>query len=72
MTAPEPPTIDSFILRFVTDPETQTFRGEIRHVQSGEELSFTRWQDAEAFLFGFVPGQSSLTNDSEQPDKTSR
>lgn len=50
-----PPIVSSFVIRFVTDPESQTYRGEIRHIQTGQELAFTQWEDAESFLSAFVP-----------------
>lgn len=55
-TSPSPRLI-SFVIRFVVDDTLQPagYRGSIRHVQSGEEAPFTRWQQAEAFVRRFVP-----------------
>ena len=50
-----PPTISSFVIRFVVEPGSDTYRGEIRHIQSGEELSFLCWQDVEIFIGRYVP-----------------
>ncbi len=52
--------ISSFLLRFidVTQPVDQAdtvYRGVIRHIQSGEELSFTRWIEAMEFIQHYFP-----------------
>lgn len=62
-----PPNITSFIIRFVhlepgeypaglpgDEAAPPSYRGTIRHIPSGEELAFTRWQHAEAFIRRFV------------------
>jgi hypothetical protein len=55
------PTIYSFIIRFVveeTDPEREissSYHGEIRHIQSAEELKFNDWNEAVEFMRRFVP-----------------
>jgi hypothetical protein len=55
------PTIYSFIIRFVVeeaDPEREvpsSYHGEIRHIQSAEELKFNDWEEAVAFLRRYVP-----------------
>jgi hypothetical protein len=52
-----PPTITSFVIRFVQeDPQTRAlpYRGTIRHIPTNEEIHFTRWAEAEAFLRRFV------------------
>jgi hypothetical protein len=55
------PTIYSFIIRFVVEeasPEmdtTPTYHGEIRHIQSAEEMKFNDWKEAVEFLRRFVP-----------------
>ncbi len=58
-TPPVVPTITSFILRFVLDESASagqsTFRGAIRHIQTDEEITFTRWEDAVTFINRFVP-----------------
>jgi hypothetical protein len=52
--------ISSFIIRFVdatrlTHEARSTYRGVIRHIQSGDELSFTRWAEATDFIQRFFP-----------------
>lgn len=55
------PTIYSFIIRFVVeeaDPESDSppaYHGEIRHIQSAEELKFNEWNEAVEFMRRFVP-----------------
>jgi len=54
------PNITSFVIRFVQDGDrlaqgSAPYRGAIRHVQTDEEISFTRWQDAVNFIRRFVP-----------------
>lgn len=55
------PTIYSFIIRFVVEepgPEPDsppTYHGEIRHIQSAEELKFNDWKEAVIFMRRFVP-----------------
>ena len=55
------PTIYSFIIRFVVedaDPEREipsSFHGEIRHIQSAEEIKFNVWSEAVEFMNRFVP-----------------
>ena len=61
MDAHNPPTISSFVIRFVVDGETDntitspTYRGLIRHIQSAEGINFSSWQDAVDFIRRFVP-----------------
>ncbi len=50
-----PPIISSFVLRFVVDPDTGSYRGEIRHVQTNQEMHFDTWQEAVEFIQRFVP-----------------
>lgn len=60
-----PPQISSFILRFVQTGSAQDnplYRGTIRHIQSGEEMSFARWREAETFIQRFVPIQDGLVD----------
>ncbi|MGD8406381.1 MAG: hypothetical protein PVJ21_22180 [Anaerolineales bacterium] len=57
-----PPNISSFVIRFVIDSEAEqnpaTYRGAIRHIQTDEELTFSRWEDVENFIRRFVPLES--------------
>ncbi|MDX9990425.1 MAG: hypothetical protein RBS68_00120 [Anaerolineales bacterium] len=54
MDAQNSPTISSFVIRFVVEPDSCAYRGEIRHIQTGEEIQFTDWQDVEAFVRRYV------------------
>ena len=60
MTTQPPPTISSFVIRFVVnepaavDRELSTYHGSIRHVQSDEMLNFSVWQDAVEFIQRYV------------------
>ena len=54
------PQISSFVFRFVQEEPVKlvgqpVFRGSIRHIQSDQELAFTRWIDAIHFMSQFVP-----------------
>lgn len=56
------PQISSFVLRFVQEEPVKlasqpVFRGSIRHIQTDQELAFTRWIDAIHFMSQFVPGE---------------
>lgn len=55
MTPTPPPTISSFVIRFVIDPVTSNFRGEVRQIQTGEEIHFNRWDDVSEFIQRFIP-----------------
>ena len=60
-----PPTISSFVIRFVVQDalvnnEVRTvYHGAIRHIQSAEELNFSAWQEAVEFMRRFVPLEGS-------------
>jgi hypothetical protein len=55
------PTIYSFIIRFVVEDAAQetsiqpAYHGAVRHIQSGEEVSFNHWQEVVEFVQRFVP-----------------
>lgn len=54
------PNITSFVIRFVHEPvqspdKPASYRGTIHHVQSNQEIPFTRWQDAVEFIQRFMP-----------------
>jgi len=55
MDAPTPPSISSFVIRFVVDPGLGTYRGEIRHIQTSQEIHFDAWQDVVDFIRRYVP-----------------
>ena len=57
-----PPQISSFVLRFVQEEpvkgaEQSSYRGSVRHVQTDQEISFTRWSDAVDFIRQFIPNE---------------
>ena len=57
-----PPQISSFVLRFVQEEslkgtEQPNYRGAIRHIQTDQEIFFTRWSDAVDFIGQFIPGE---------------
>jgi hypothetical protein len=67
------PNITSFMIRFTQDSSAQAagqpvYRGLIRHVQTDNEIVFTRWEDAIAFIEQFVP----LEGISRTPQKNSQ
>ena len=54
------PSISSFVIPFVQDQDEVNcpqpgYRGSIRHVQTDNEIGFTRWDDAVAFMQKYVP-----------------
>jgi hypothetical protein len=62
-----PPTITSFVIRFVLDeaaaggegtPVLASYRGAIRHVQSDQTLNFSAWPEAVEFIRRYVPLES--------------
>ena len=61
MDAEHPPTITSFVIRFVVQDagpdaaDNAPYRGVIRHVQSDETINFSAWGDAVEFIRRFVP-----------------
>lgn len=71
MNSDAPPTIYSFILRFVVDEASAAegtqpaYHGAIRHIQSAEEINFNEWQEAVEFMQRFVPikAGNEKTND---------
>lgn len=38
-------------------PRSLVFRGTVTHIPSGQEVAFTRWEDAVQFIQRFVPFQ---------------
>jgi len=65
------PIISSFVIRFVVEEaldgdQTQSvYHGSIRHIQSAEEINFSAWRDAVAFVQRFVP----LENPSDDQER---
>lgn len=67
---PSEPRLDSFVLRFVSvrpEPgaERGHWRGVVRHIQSNAERAFLRWDEAEAFIAGYVSLAPRREPDSE-------
>jgi Mn-containing catalase len=60
MDAPEAPTISSFVIRFVVDPGQDAYRGEIRHIQTREEIHFHAWEEAVEFIKRYVPIEKTV------------
>jgi len=63
------PSISSFVIRFVVEPAAELaepappYRGAIRHIQTDEELTFSRWEDVENFIRRFVPLETTKCGD---------
>jgi Mn-containing catalase len=55
MDSQTPPTISSFVIRFVLDSTSDSYRGEIRHIQTREEIHFNAWEEAVEFIRRYVP-----------------
>ena len=53
------PDVASFLIRFVEGQPNadgvSSYRGVVRHVQTDKELSFTSWEEVEAFIKLVVP-----------------
>jgi hypothetical protein len=56
------PSISSFVIRFVVNPVSDAYRGEIRHVQTGDEIHFNDWEEAVEFMRRYVPIEKSIGN----------
>lgn len=60
MESSAPPSIASFVIRFVVDEKSPTeerkpgYRGTIRYIQSNEELTFSTWENAVEFIQRYV------------------
>ena len=65
MDNPPPPSISSFIIRFVVNDlsnsgdgvqafQQSNFYGTIRHIQTDQEMNFSRWDEAVKFIERFV------------------
>lgn len=60
MSASQKNDISSFLIRFIDNKPTAatnstTYRGMIRHIQTGDEIAFTRWTEAVDFIQRFFP-----------------
>jgi hypothetical protein len=60
------PDVASFLIRFVQGQPTEDggarYRGVVRHVQTDQELSFTSWQEVEAFIQLVIPLETTKTD----------
>jgi hypothetical protein len=66
---PTETSLDSFVLRFVRESETNAdpsrprrWYGIIRHAQSNRERHFTRWDDALSFISEYVDLREEKTD----------
>ena len=59
------PDVASFLIRFVEgQPDVagvSSYRGVVRHVQTDKELSFTSWEEVEAFIKLVIPLETLKT-----------
>jgi hypothetical protein len=59
------PDVASFLIRFVeSQPKPDggsSYRGVVRHVQTDNELSFTSWEEVEAFIRLVIPLNTTKT-----------
>ena len=61
MESNSPPSITSFVIRFVMDeiPHSEAtqaqYRGAIRHIQSEKAMSFNTWEEVVEFIQRYVP-----------------
>lgn len=62
MNSPTIPLISSFVIRFVNDSGTDHYRGEIRHVQTQDEIHFNTWDEVTEFVRRYVTLESDKTN----------
>jgi len=66
MHAQPPPTISSFVIRFVVETPAENrldpppYHGSIHHVQSDATLNFSAWQEVVAFIRRYVPLEHEL------------
>jgi hypothetical protein len=62
MDTPTAPLISSFVIRFVMDSGSSHFRGEIRHIQTREEIHFSAWEEVTEFIQRYVPLETDKTD----------
>ncbi len=64
------PDVASFMLRFVQNrsmpKEGFPYRGIIRHIQSGDEVNFTDWEDVERFISRIIPIDEIKSNKGDE------
>lgn len=60
------PEVASFLIRFVKEQSEKSeeinYRGVIRYVQTDEEISFTSWNEVEAFIQRVIPLEIKVDN----------
>lgn len=71
MDSPLSPNISSFVIRFVVDGNAgeqshPPYRGAIRHIQTEEELNFSKWEEAVSFIQRFVPLETGKGQDKQR------
>ena len=69
----QPFTVTSFVIRFIhTNPGEQghVYRGVIRHVQTDQEVQFSHWEEAQAFMQGFIPLNLNGTDQEQDSNET--
>lgn len=60
------PLITSFVIRFVSNEDQLNrprYRGFVRHIQSGQEISFLNWSEVQAFVQRFIDLQEEIPPD---------
>jgi hypothetical protein len=66
------PVISSFVIRLIQDPSQETtipYRGIIKHVQSDQEVCFTKLSEAMEFINSFIPFIEGLQDKIPNQDK---
>jgi hypothetical protein len=60
------PLITSFVIRFISNEDQfdyPRYRGFVRHIQTGQEISFLNWSEVQAFVQRFIDLQETLPPD---------
>jgi hypothetical protein len=50
-----------FVLRFWREPSSGTWRGQVVHLPDQQMVSFAHWEQAQAYIQGYLPTPGSLT-----------
>jgi hypothetical protein len=70
-----PPTISSFMIRFIVEDSSgrespqPAYHGVIRHIQSAEEINFIQWSEAVEFMRRFVPLENAGGSETNMIEK---
>lgn len=62
------PLITSFVIRFISNEGQQRkphYRGYVRHIQTGQEISFLNWSEVQAFVQRFIDIQEEISADDD-------